>query len=109
MGWLFTLLVVVCAAVWLIRKLQANREPDAPPVVVFAYAWRVQFDAGSVADVHGKVPRNVLHAFADIAARASLTGEVRGSRDDRLQFSATIPEGVQQQLRNAYFAAKTVH
>ena len=114
MGWLFTLLVIVAAAVWLLRRFAGNGGDDDSPDLgelpgLRAHAGKVIFEDGRIADVEGRVPRNVLHAFADIASRNRLSGEVRILGRDELRFTSTIPDGVQQQLRNAYFAASAVH
>ena len=112
-GWLFTILVVVASAVWLLRRFAFSGGGSGPDLGELpglrSHAGKVTFEEGRIADVDGSVPRNVLHAFADIAGRNRLSGEVRilGRRD--LRFTLSIPDGVQQQLRNAYFAASTVH
>jgi hypothetical protein len=38
-----------------------------------------------------------------------VTGEVRLLGGSELRFGVTVPEGVQQQFRNAFFAARNAH
>ena len=114
MGWLFTLLVIVAAAVWLLRRFAGRGGGDDSADLgelpgLRAHVGKVTFEDGRIADVDGRVPRNVLHAFADIAARNGLSGELRILGRNELRFTSTIPDGIQQQLRNAYFAASVVH
>ena len=114
-GWLFTLIVLASATWWVVRRFAAASDAgtSAPSVldsVSFgSRLFKISFEDGRTAAVDGRVPRNALHAFEDIASRAGLTGDVVGLSGDTLRFSATIPEGTQQQFRNAWFAAKTVH
>ena len=104
MGLLFTLLVVAAVAAWLWKR--SRRDDGAAPATT---GWRVTFRDGRVAKVEGRVPRNVLDAFADIAHHASLTGDVRMSGAGDLAFADSIAAGTRQQLRNAWLAGVTVH
>ena len=113
MGWPFTVLVIIAAAIWLLRRFArgdgaASSDMGEGPALR-AHVGKVTLEEGRIADVDGVVPRNVLHAFADIAARHHLSGEVRILGRRELRFTSSIPEGAQQQMRNAYFAASTVH
>ena len=109
MGWLFTLLVVVAAAWWVIRRFVGARDHGSDGFTLRAHVFKIRFLDGRTVNIDGRIPRNALHAFEDIASRHELTGEVRGLGGNELRFTPSIPEGVQQQLRNAYFAAASVH
>lgn len=109
MGWPFTFLVIVAALVWVLRRFVFSGGAAAPDVGELpglrAHAAKITFKDGRIADVDGRVPRNALHAFADIAARHGLSGEVRVLGRGELRFTPDIPDAAQQQLRNAWFAA----
>ncbi len=103
MGKLFTLLLVAAVVTWAIKRVLAARGVRItwPDRSVEAPVFRVSFRAGRLASVTGRIPRNVLMAFEDIAARAALDGDItlRGIAD--LEFSESIPLAARQPLRNA--------
>ena len=102
-------LVIGAAAWWIIRRFAGGGESAGEGFTLGAHVFRVRFVDGRTVSVDGQIPRNAMHAFEDIASRHELTGEVRGFGGNEMRFTPSIPEGVQQQLRNAYFAAAAVH
>jgi hypothetical protein len=108
-GSFFTAVLVVAVFVWLMRVWNARREERGEGPRVSASVFRVKFRRGRAVEVEGRIPRNMLHAFEDIAAHAEIDGEVRLAGRSDLHFSDTIPEGVRQQLRNAFVASAMVH
>ena len=103
MGYVFTLLVVVAAVAWIVRvwRLKAERGAFEDDV-----SFRVAFEDGRVSGVKGRVPRTIYNAFEEVGVMSRATGEVRISDDAEISFSSTIPEGVRQQFRNAYWAGR---
>jgi len=109
MGMLFTAVLLVAIFVWAMRAWNARREERAEAPRISASVFRVKFRRGRAVDVEGRIPRSMLHAFEDIAAHAGIDGEVRLAGRSDLHFTDTIPEGVRQQMRNAFVASAMVH
>ena len=108
MGMVFTLVLVAAVLTWCVKVWRERRADDGEGPALSGSTFRVRFRGGRVLDVQGTIPRNMLNAFEDIAFRAGLEGEVRLSGRSDLHFSLGIPEGVRQQMRNA-FSASFVH
>ena len=97
------LLVLVSAVVWVARRLGWSGASASPRR---GYAFALEFRDGRRTRVDGVVPRGVYNAFEDVAGTARLSGRVAARPDGTLEFSETVPEGVRQQLLNAWWAGK---
>jgi len=67
-----------------------------------SHVWRVRFQHGRVVDVDGTLPARVRAALEDVAHDARVTGEVSLDGSERLRFSRTIGDPVQQRFRNVW-------
>lgn len=97
------LLALVSAGVWLLRRIGWLPRAGSPRR---GYAFTLEFRQGRRTRVEGVVPRAACSALEDVASLTGLTGRVAARPDGALEFSDSVPEGVRQQLLNAWWAGK---
>jgi hypothetical protein len=67
--------------------------------------FRLRFNNGKLEGQSGQVPAVFLNDVKDIATRSSLTGTIKAVKSrgsERLCFDQTIPENIQQRIRNIF-------
>lgn len=107
MGWLFTILLVAAAIVWIVKR--GGFEGSAPAgrgSIGDLSVASVVFEEGKVMESRGRMPRHAYDAFVDIAAMAGMNGTVSVRPDGQIAFSPEVPDGARQQCRNAWHASR---
>lgn len=67
--------------------------------------FSLRFKNGKLEAQSGQVPLGFINDLKEIAERSNLTGTVKAvksRRTERLQFSQSIPENIQQRIRNIF-------
>jgi hypothetical protein len=88
---MFLTLVITLIVIWLVLASQS--------------VMKIKLVEGSIVKLHGKIPTPFKYDLSEIAQRSNLTGTIRVTRrcgQLKLHFSSSIPDNIQQRIRNVF-------